>query len=39
MKEIPTIDYSDAQKAVSLIIQKVTELQKAVAIARRRLSR
>ncbi len=33
MKEIPTIDYSDAQKAVSLIMQKATELQKAVAIA------
>ena len=33
MKEIPSIDYSDAQKAVSLIAQKARELQKAVAIA------
>jgi len=33
MKEIPSIDYSDAQKAVSLIVQKATEMQKAVAIA------
>ncbi len=33
MKEIPTIDYSDAQKALSLIIRKATEMQKAVAIA------
>ena len=33
MKEIPSIDYSDAQKAVSLIVQKAREMQKAVAIA------
>ena len=33
MKEIPSIDYSDAQKAVSLIVQKACEMQKAVAIA------
>lgn len=33
MKEIPSIDYSGAQKAVSLIVQKAAEMQKAVAIA------
>lgn len=33
MKAIPTIDYADAQKAVSLIVQKAGETQKAVAIA------
>jgi glc operon protein GlcG len=33
MKEIPSIDYSDAQKAVSLIVQKALDMQKAVAIA------
>ena len=33
MKEIPSIDYSDAQQAVSLIVQKAREMQKAVAIA------
>jgi glc operon protein GlcG len=33
MKEIPSIDYSDAQKAVSLIAQKAREMQKSVAIA------
>jgi len=33
MKSTPTIGYSDAQKAVSLIVQKATEMQKAVAIA------
>ena len=33
MKVIPTIDYSDAEKAVSLIVQKARETQKAVAIA------
>ncbi len=33
MKNLPTIDYSDAQKAVNLIAQKACETQKAVAIA------
>ena len=33
MKTIPTIDYSSAEKAVSLIVQKAREMQKAVAIA------
>jgi len=33
MKNYSTIDYSDAQKAVSLIVQNATEMQKAVAIA------
>lgn len=33
MKAIPTIDYSDAEQAVSLIAQKAREAQKAVAIA------
>ena len=33
MKAIPTIDYSDAEKAVSLIVQKAQETHKAVAIA------
>ena len=33
MKEIPSIDYSDAQKALSLIVQKAREMKKAVAIA------
>ena len=33
MKATPTIDYSDAEKAVSLIVQKAHEMQKAVAVA------
>lgn len=33
MKAIPTIDYSSAEKAISLIVQKAREMQKAVAIA------
>src|SRR5579862_117555 len=33
MKNYSTIDYSDAQKALSLIVQNATEMQKAVAIA------
>lgn len=33
MKTIPTVDYSTAEKAVSLIVQKAREMQKAVAIA------
>jgi glc operon protein GlcG len=33
MKTIPAIDYSSADKAVSLIVQKAREMQKAVAIA------
>ena len=33
MKNLPTLDYSDAQKAVNLIAQKARETQKAVAIA------
>ena len=33
MRAILSIDYSDAQRAVSLIAQKATETQKAVAIA------
>lgn len=33
MKTIPTIDYSSAEKVVSLIVQKAREMQKAVAIA------
>ena len=33
MRAIPTIDYSEAEKAISLIVQKAGEMQKAVAIA------
>lgn len=33
MKTIPSIDYSGAEKAISLIVQKAREAQKAVAIA------
>lgn len=33
MKTIPIIDYSSAEKAVSLIVQKAREMQKSVAIA------
>ena len=33
MKAILTIDYADAEKAVSLIVQKARETQTAVAIA------
>jgi glc operon protein GlcG len=33
MKTIPTIDYSSAEKAMSLIVQQAREMQKAVAIA------
>ncbi|HZC23507.1 MAG TPA: heme-binding protein [Candidatus Binatia bacterium] len=33
MKIIATIDYPGAEKAVSLIVQKAREMQKAVAIA------
>ena len=33
MKAILTIDYSNAEKAISLIVQKARETQKAVAIA------
>lgn len=33
MKAIPAIDYSSAEQAVSLILQKAREMEKAVAIA------
>ena len=33
MRAISSIDYSDAEKAVSLIVQKAREMQKPVAIA------
>jgi glc operon protein GlcG len=33
MKNLPTIDYAEAQKTVNRIIEKATEMQKAVAIA------
>jgi len=33
MRVIPTIDYSEAKRAVDLIIEKATEMKKAVVVA------
>ena len=33
MRAIPTIDYSEAKRAVDLIIEKATEMKKAVVVA------
>ena len=33
MRTTPTIDYSDARRAVDLIVEKASQMQKAVAVA------
>lgn len=33
MRTIPTIDYSDARRAVDLIVEKATQMQKAIVVA------